>query len=142
MDPLMSVRELSFLLTDVKRLLRREYLKSDLPITPMQARALVYVSRFEGLRQKALADILEIQPITTARLIDQLSDEGLVERRPDPTDRRAHCLYLTDQAQALLDDIGVVVEDVNRKAVAGLSADEIDQLLHLLKVMHSNLSQD
>ena len=60
----MSVRELSFLLTDVKRLLRREYLKSDLPITPMQARALVYVSRFEGLRQKALADILEIQPIT------------------------------------------------------------------------------
>lgn len=138
----MSVRELSFLLTDVKRLLRREYLKSDLPITPMQARALVYVSRFEGLRQKALADILEIQPITTARLIDQLSDEELVERRPDPTDRRAHCLYLTDQAQALLDDIGVVVEDVNRKAVAGLSADEIDQLLHLLKVMHSNLSQD
>ncbi|RUM56476.1 MAG: MarR family transcriptional regulator [Marinomonas sp.] len=138
----MSVRELSFLLTDVKRLLRREYLKSDLPITPMQARALVYVSRFEGLRQKALADILEIQPITIARLIDQLSDEGLVERRPDPTDRRAHCLYLTDQAQALLDDIGVVVEDVNRKAVAGLSADEIDQLLHLLKVMHSNLSQD
>ncbi|MBJ7550292.1 MarR family winged helix-turn-helix transcriptional regulator [Marinomonas ostreistagni] len=138
----MSVRELSFLLTDVKRLLRREYLKSDLPITPMQARALVYVSRFEGLRQKALSDILEIQPITTARLIDQLSDEGLVERRPDPTDRRAHCLYLTDQAQALLDDIGVVVEDVNRKAVAGLSADEIDQLLHLLKVMHSNLSQD
>ncbi|RUM55160.1 MAG: MarR family transcriptional regulator [Marinomonas sp.] len=138
----MSVRELSFLLTDVKRLLRREYLKSDLPITPMQARALVYVSRFEGLRQKALADILEIQPITTARLIDQLSDEGLVERCPDPTDRRAHCLYLTDQAQALLDDIGVVVEDVNRKAVAGLSADEIDQLLHLLKVMHSNLSQD
>ena len=138
----MSVRELSFLLTDVKRLLRREYLKSDLPITPMQARALVYVSRFEGLRQKALADILEIQPITTARLIDQLSDEGLVERRPDPTDRRAHCLYLTGQAQALLDDIGVVVEDVNRKAVAGLSADEIDQLLHLLKVMHSNLSQD
>ena len=138
----MSVRELSFLLTDVKRLLRREYLKSDLPITPMQARALVYVSRFEGLRQKALADILEIQPITTARLIDQLSDEGLVERRPDPTDRRAHCLYLTGQAQALLDDIGVVVEDVNRKSVAGLSADEIDQLLHLLKVMHSNLSQD
>ncbi|MAF16041.1 MAG: MarR family transcriptional regulator [Marinomonas sp.] len=138
----MSVRELSFLLTDVKRLLRREYLKSDLPITPMQARALVYVSRFEGLRQKALADILEIQPITIARLIDQLSDEGLVERRPDPTDRRAHCLYLTGQAQALLDDIGVVVEDVNRKAVAGLSADEIDQLLHLLKVMHSNLSQD
>ena len=138
----MSVRELSFLLTDVKRLLRREYLKSDLPITPMQARALVYVSRFEGLRQTALADILEIQPITIARLIDQLSDEGLVERRPDPTDRRAHCLYLTGQAQALLDDIGVVVEDVNRKAVAGLSADEIDQLLHLLKVMHSNLSQD
>lgn len=137
-----NTREISFLLTDVKRLLRREYLKRDLPITPMQARALVYVSRFEGLRQVALADILEIQPITTARLIDQLSQDGLVERRQDPTDRRAYCLYLSEGARARLDEIGLLVEEVNHKAVSGLSSDELAQLVRMLKIMHGNLSQE
>lgn len=137
-----STKEIGFLITDVKRLLRREYLKSDLPITPMQARALAYVSRFEGIRQVALAEILEIQPITTARLIDQLSEDGLVERRQDPTDRRAYCLYLTEGACERLQDIRSVVEEVNQKALAGLSEEEIGQLMHILTTMHRNLSQD
>lgn len=137
----MSVeKEIGFLINDVKRLMRREYLKRDLPITPMQARALVYVSRFEGIRQVALAEILEIQPITTARLIDQLSEDGLVERRQDPTDRRAYCLYLAEGARQQLDEIGEIVEDVNHKAVMGLSQTEIEQFVNTLKVIHKNLS--
>ncbi len=132
-------REIGFLLTDVKRLMRREYLKSELPITPMQARALVYVSRFEGIRQVALAEILEIQPITTARLIDQLSEDNLVVRRQDPTDRRAYCLYLAEGARQRLDQIGSLVADVNQKALAGIPAEEVETLVRLLKTMHSNL---
>lgn len=134
-------REIGFLLNDVKRLMRREYMKSDMTITPMQARALVYVSRFEGIRQVALAEILEIQPITTARLIDQLSEDNLVIRRQDPTDRRAYCLYLAEGARQRLDEIGLLVADVNQKALAGLSADEVTTLVRLLKTMHSNLSE-
>lgn len=134
-----AVRELGFLLTDVKRLMRREYLSRDMSVTPMQARALVYVSRCEGIRQVALAEVLEIQPITTARLIDQLSEEGLVERRQDPTDRRAYCLYLAEGARQRLDEIDALVDDVNQKAVTGFSDDDIEQLTRLLKAMHSNL---
>ncbi len=134
-----AVREIGFLITDVKRMMRRQYLKQDMSVTPMQARALVYVSRNEGLRQVALAEILEIQPITTARLIDQLSEDGLVERRPDPKDRRAHCLYLAEGARSRLDEIDLFVENVNQKAVEGMSLEEIKQLTRLLKIMHTNL---
>ena len=137
----MSVeKEIGFLINDVKRLMRREYLKRDLPMTPMQARALVYVSRYEGIRQVALAEILEIQPITTARLIDQLSEDGLVERRQDPTDRRAYCLYLAEGARQQLESIGEIVDDVNHKAVEGLSKTDVEQFVSTLKVIHKNLS--
>lgn len=134
-----AAREIGFLITDVKRMIRRQYLKQDMSVTPMQARALVYVSRNEGIRQVSLAEILEIQPIATARLIDQLSEDGLVERRPDPTDRRAYGLYLADGAQARLDEIDLFIEDVSQKAVAGMSEQDVEQLTRLLSIMHQNL---
>lgn len=138
--PSQPVNEIGFLLTDIKRLMRREYLKRELPMTPQQARALVYVSRNEGIRQVTLADILEIQPITLARLIDQLAEDGLVERRPDPDDRRAYGLYLTDAAQARLSDIRVIVKEVQEDALAGLSQAEIEQFERTLRTIHSNLA--
>ena len=88
----MSVEQnsLGFLLADVYRFMRRafaEKLAGDSALTMAQARALLFVSRREGLRQVELADLLEVKPITLARLIDQLVHHGLVERRPDPSDR-------------------------------------------------------
>jgi DNA-binding MarR family transcriptional regulator len=135
-----SANEIGFLLTDIKRLMRREYLKRELPMTPQQARALMYVSRNQGIRQVALADILEIQPITLARLIDQLAADGLVERQPDPDDRRAYGLYLTAAANERLSDIRHIVKEVQDTAMAGLSAEEIAQFERTLRQMHSNLS--
>lgn len=85
-----------FLLSDVSRLMRRAFQSRlrDTDLTLAQARTLVHLSRREGLRQVELADLLEIQPINLARLIDQLTAKELVERRADPTDRRAYRLFL------------------------------------------------
>ena len=73
---------LGFLLADVFRLLRQNFQRrlEGSSLTLAQARALVYLSRHEGVRQVDLAEMLEVQPITLARLIDQLADAGLVER--------------------------------------------------------------
>ena len=49
----------------------------------------------EGLSQVDLADVLELQPISLVRLLDRLVEQGLVERRSDPRDRRANRLFLT-----------------------------------------------
>lgn len=138
----MQINNIGFLLTDIKRLMRREYLKSKLPMTPMQARALVYVSRCEGIRQVALAEMLEIQPITLARLIDQLALDNLVERRPDPKDRRAYGLYLMPEAAPSLKEIDIEIERVRKKALQGLTEEQVEAAMEALTLMHTNLSTD
>jgi DNA-binding MarR family transcriptional regulator len=59
----------------------------------------------EGLSQVDLADVLELQPISLVRLLDRLVEHGLLERRPDPKDRRANRLFLTGSGRRLVDDL-------------------------------------
>ena len=66
---------------------------------------LVRIDRSEGLKQSELAEILDLQPISLTRLLDRLADNGLIERRADPNDRRANRLYLTPAARPLLEQL-------------------------------------
>ena len=59
----------------------------------------------EGLSQVDLADVLELQPISLVRLLDRLVEHNLLERRPDPKDRRANRLFLTAAGRQLVDDL-------------------------------------
>ncbi len=133
---------LGFLLADVSRLMRRQFNQhiEDSSLTLAQARTLVYVSRHEGIRQSKLADMLEILPITLTRLIDQLVEAGLVDRRADPLDRRAHQIYLTAQAPTHLSSIEQAIELVQAKALSGLPESQLDTMLTNLKTMRLNLS--
>jgi DNA-binding MarR family transcriptional regulator len=138
----MQTKNINFLITDILRLMRREYRKSDLDMTPMQARALLYVPRNEGIRQVTLAELLDIQPITLARLIDQLVTEGLVERRADPKDRRANTLFLTEQATPWLIAIDKEIQRVRSIALQGLSETQIQAAMEVMSKMHENLAND
>src|SRR6204780_3612437 len=103
-------REFAFLLNDVARLLRTyaDYKAAQLGITRAQWAVLVRVDRSEGLNQSELAETLDLQPITLTRLLDKLCDNGLIERRPDPDDRRAKRLYLKPAARPLLKQLAVL----------------------------------
>ena len=100
-------RTLGFVLNDVARLMRKRFEQraraAALGLTRAQAAVLAHLARQEGVNQVSLAQILELEPITLARILDRLQAAGLVERRPDPKDRRAHLLYLTPSAFPLLD---------------------------------------
>ena len=61
------------------------------------------LDRSEGLKQSELAEMLDLQPISLTRLLDRLADNGLIERRADPNDRRANRLFLTPAARPLLE---------------------------------------
>ena len=89
-------RDLMFLLHDVARLLRVDADKRARAhgMTRAQWGILIWLERQPGLSQKELAEILEVEPITVARLIDRLEARGMVERRPDPKDRRIWRLHL------------------------------------------------
>src|SRR5260370_7492361 len=66
----------------------------------------------EGLTQVDLADVLELQPISLVRLLDRLVEHGLLERRPDPKDRRANRLFLTRTGRQLAEDLDALLDSI------------------------------
>src|ERR1700761_3768888 len=100
-------RDLMFLLPDVARLIRVDADKRARAhgMTRAQWGILIWLERQPGLSQKELAEILEVEPISVARLIDRLEARGMVERRPDPKDRRIWRLHLQPAAVDVLQDI-------------------------------------
>src|SRR6201998_1395651 len=101
-------REFAFTLNDVARMLRTcaDHKAAQFGITRAQWVVRVRLDRSEGLKQSELAEVLDLQPITLTRLLDKLCEGGLIERRPDPVDRRAKRLFLTPAARPLLDKLG------------------------------------
>src|SRR5258705_13782238 len=95
---------LGFLLHEVARLLRRRFEQNarGFGLTRSQWHVLAYLANNEGINQCGLADLLEIEPITLCRIVDKLQALGLVERHPDPSDRRARRLPLTPPARPKL----------------------------------------
>lgn len=141
--PLEPARDsLGFLVADLSRLLRRAFaqrLKGS-ALTLAQARALVHVSRNEGIRQVELAALLEVQPITLARLIDQLDEGGLVERRTDPADGRAYQLFLKPAAAPHLAAIGQVAKAIRARATRDMHEREAAAVIQGLRKMRDNLA--
>ncbi|MBB6409978.1 MarR family winged helix-turn-helix transcriptional regulator [Mesorhizobium sangaii] len=136
-----SSPNISFVLHDVARLLRKRFEQRSRAsgLTRAQWQVLAYLSRHEGIHQNKLADLIEIMPITLARLLDKMEARGFIERRPNPTDRRAWLLYLTPQAHPLLETMRSNGQKSRDEAFVGLSADAQLHLLQTLCLIKSNL---
>ena len=134
-------REFGFMLNDVARLLRTyaDHKAAQFGITRAQWAVLVRLERSEGLNQTELADILDLQPITLTRLLDKLSDNGLIERRPDPGDRRAKRLFLTPAARPLLDRLAELGEETMNSTLAGIERESVERMVAQLAVAKENL---
>ena len=137
-------QSLGFLIHDVARLLRTRFEQkargSGLGLTRTQWRALAHIERNPAINQAKLADILEVEPISLARLIDRLEKSGVVERRAHPTDRRMHTLHVTRKALPLLDELRVLGAATREEALAGISQDERDALAETLLAIKANLT--
>lgn len=131
---------IGFLVGDTSRMLRRLFNErvTHLGLTQAQWRALVHLSRNEGLNQVTLADMLDVQPITVARLIDKLVAVDLVERRPDPNDRRAQRLFLTTKAAGVLTRLWEVADEIYAEVLKDLTPEERDTLISLLTRVQTN----
>jgi MarR family transcriptional regulator for hemolysin len=141
MPPRSQNREILFTISDVGRLLRTyaDQKARHFGQTRAQWAVLLRLERREGLKQSDLADDLDIQPITLTRLVDRLCDNGLIERRPDPNDRRAKRLYLTPAARPLLDRISEQVEELAETVLAGVDTKATAILLTQLGLARENL---
>ena len=143
MRPPTKKREFAFTINDVARLLRTlaDQRAAKFGMTRAQWAVLFRLDRTQGLKQCELAEILDLQPITLTRQLDRLCDSGLIERRPDPDDRRVKRLYLTPAAAPVLERLGDVGEELLGTALAGLGEPVVEQMLENLTAVKENLRQ-
>lgn len=139
---LMAQESFAFLLSDAARLLRRRFdaRARALGVTRAQWQVLLSLSRHEGINQAGLADRLEVETITLCRMIDRLSEAGLVERRADAADRRVWRLHLTAAAWPIIERMRAVAADVMDEALGAMAEGDRSQLNDLLEAVRSNLS--
>jgi MarR family transcriptional regulator, transcriptional regulator for hemolysin len=137
-------RDLLFLLHDVARLMRVEADKRARQhgMTRAQWAILIWLERQPGISQKELSEILEVEPITVARLIDRLEARGMVERRPDPRDRRIWRLHLLRPAQDVIHEIDEHRADMTRIVTEGIEEKDLETVIEALLRMKSTLTQD
>ena len=142
-DPAALQPNIGAMMRDVARLMRRRFERrarqTGLPITREQARALLHIARNEGLSQAAVATMLDIEPIALVRILDRLHEEGLVVRRPHPTDRRMHTLWLTPLAWSVVARVLALNGETREAACAGLPPAAREMLMGALSHMKDNL---
>ena len=141
MTPQPIKREIAFTIMDVARLLKTyaDQRARQFGISRAQWAVLVRLERTEGLKQSELAELLDLQPISLTRLLDRLADNGLIERRADPNDRRANRLYLTPAAKPLLGRLTGLGADMMGTVLEGLDEKSVDRMLKQLVVLKDNL---
>ena len=137
---------IGLLVNDVSRLLRRriDQKAQAVGLTSAQWRVLSAVFRAElnneePLHQATLAEMMDMEPITLSRQIDRMETAGLIERRPDPVDRRVKRLFLTEAARPLVDKFRSVATSCYGDVLTGISDQEIEQLVDILTRIRANL---
>jgi MarR family transcriptional regulator for hemolysin len=134
-------REIAFMIKDVSRMLGTyaDQQGRVLGISRAQWTVLVRLERTEGLKQSELAEILDLQPISLTRLLDRLDENGLIERRADPNDRRVNRLYLQPAARPLLEQLAVLSESLMATVLEGIEPESMERMLRDLRQVKDNL---
>ncbi len=132
---------LGFLMHDVSRLRRNvfdEFMK-PMGLTRSQWWILAHLSRHDGMIQSDLANALDLGKAALGGLIDRLEAAQLIERRPDPVDRRAKRVYLTGKGTRAIQQMKVKSHEVSERILQGLSLQQRRALADHLAVVKSNL---
>lgn len=144
-EPFPSPTEaIAFGFEDIGRLLRRRLDGSlaDEGLSRPQWRLLAYVLREPALTQTALAQRLELARAATGATVDQLEHLGLIERRPDPDDRRLWRIHPSPAALALLNRFRGLGSDLLGTAFHGFEPAEITLLARLFDRLIANLQEN
>lgn len=91
-----------------------------------------------GQSQCELARMIGVEAPSLVRTLDQLAQQGLVERRPCGEDRRTKRIHLTDKAMPLINQIVEIVDQARQEMLSGLNEDEINQFLDTLSRIENN----
>jgi MarR family transcriptional regulator for hemolysin len=136
------MEDLPFEIAETAHALRKAFDRraSSLGVTRAQWKVLFRLTRFPGLRQVELADMLDVEPITLCRIVDRLEEAELVERQRDPEDRRAWRLQVTDKAKPLVERLKSLGSELVGEAFADIDRSELDQVRGVLARVRENVA--
>lgn len=134
-------RELTFQLVETARLFRThvDQRARRHGTTRAQWGVLARLRRHEGLNQAALAELLDLQPISLARLLDKLEQQKLVRRNADPADRRAHLLTLSPAGRSLVDGLDALRGEIAAEMLDGVEDSAIVTTLSTLATIRERI---
>ncbi len=114
-------------------------------LTQASGIALVYIADNQGVSQTELARLLGVETPSLVPVLDQLEQQGLIERRPSAQDRRQKALYLLPAATDIVTEIDRKRRALQQELLAGLTAtqqQELPQLLDAVLQQATRLLQD
>jgi DNA-binding MarR family transcriptional regulator len=111
-------------------------------LTLPQFDVLAQLAREEGITQQTLADRLLVTKGNVCGLMDRMMEQGLVERRADPEDRRAYMLHLTPKGKQLIETVLPAHSRIIAEQVGKLAPEKQKQLLALLGELDRALEKD
>lgn len=124
--PLPDIGLLPRLFRDASRAFSRRFeaRTRDHGLSTTQWRLLGTILRDGPMTQAALADRLDVEPISVSRLVDRMEQAGWVRRDPHPEDRRARLIVATDLAEQAAAPVRRIAEDIATEALSHLTEDE------------------
>jgi DNA-binding MarR family transcriptional regulator len=128
-------------MVDTSRLIRTyiDMRARTIGTTRAQWALLARLARQPGLTQSELADMLEIQPISLTRLVDRLADQGLVVREPHPTDRRANCVFITENGLLAMEAFSPLAQEITEELFEGVAEADLIAFNTVVETIKANV---
>lgn len=135
-EPWPTGRYLGMLHSFARRYFKRAMQEYDLPGRSIMF--LGYLGKHEGVSQDDIASHFLFNKGSVARVLDQLEDADMVERRVDEEDRRINRVYLTEHGREKRKEFKKVAREWSRQLTEGFSEQEEETLLDFLERMAQN----
>ena len=112
----------------------------DVGLTRTQWQVLYLLYQHDGQTQTELADTLTMAKPPLGKVVDRLEEDGWVERRDEPKDRRAKRVFLTEKVTPLIGPLERIVDEIGDITTSGLSNTDREAFIKFLHAAHRNLA--
>ncbi len=113
----------------------------DMGLTQARWAALLQIQRREGASQRQLAEFIGIEGPTLVHILNSLERQNLIERRPDPNDRRAKTVHLTDAARPLVGQIENIAHGLRLELTEGLPDEDLQTCVRVFRHIDRRLTE-
>lgn len=136
-----SLDNLFHLVHVLKRQLHEQIEQLELPIAPMHVRVIKIISKQSPCTAMDVVNFLNRDKAQVTRLIKTLIEEGFIEKRPNPEDKRSQCLLTTEKGNEVLSKIKAVDAEIFQKMTLNVSEEELEAFQLVAGKLAGNLSK-